>query len=59
MADKSLKNESLSDAEIAVRMDRAIRRSLQMPPKPHKDTPKRHPKKAATLSAVKSENPSE
>jgi hypothetical protein len=40
MSDKSLKNESLSDAEIAARMELAIRRSLQMPPKPHKDSRK-------------------
>jgi predicted protein tyrosine phosphatase len=58
MADKPLKNESLPDAEIAARMDRAIRRSLQMPPKLHKDylKPRRRKAKAA---AAKPETPSE
>lgn len=37
--------DELPEIEIAARMDKAIRRSLQMPPKPHKDTRKpRRPK---------------
>ncbi len=51
VADKTLKNESLPDAEIAARMDRAIRRSLQMPPKPHKDSRKPRQSKIKTASA--------
>jgi len=52
MANK--KNESLPDAEIAACMDRAIRRSLQMPPKLHKDVRKpRHRK--AKMGAAKPE----
>jgi hypothetical protein len=56
MSDKSLKNESLSDAEIAARMDRAIRRSLQMPPKLHKETRKPRQSKAHK-AAAKPETP--
>ena len=43
------KEPVLTDREIAARMDRAIRRSLQMPPKLHKDShkPRRHKEKAA------------
>jgi len=58
MADKPLKNESLPDAEIAARMDRAIRRSLQMPPKLHKDVLKLRRRKAKAVAA-KPETPSE
>jgi hypothetical protein len=48
----------LSEVEIAARMDRAIRRSLQMPPKPHKDSRKpRQPK--AKKAVAKPETPSE
>lgn len=48
MADKPLKSDSvpeLPESEIASRLDRAIRRSLQMPPTQHKDIPKRRPRK--------------
>ena len=58
MADKPLKNESLTDAEISARMDRAIRRSLQMPPKLHKDSRKPRPRKAKA-AAAKPETPFE
>ncbi len=58
MADKPLKNESLSDAEIAARMDRAIRRSLQMPPKLHKDSRKPRPRKAKAAAAKPGTEPS-
>lgn len=48
----------LSESEIAARMERAIRRSLQMPPKPHKETRKpRQPK--AKKAAAKPGTPSE
>jgi len=58
MADKPLKNESLPDAEIAARMDRAIRRSLQMPPKLHKDSRKPRPRKAKAAAAKPETEPS-
>jgi hypothetical protein len=47
-----------SDSEIAARMDRAIRRSLQMPPKPLKETRRPRPHKRAK-AAAKPETPSE
>lgn len=52
------KESVLPDREIAERMERAIRRSLQMPPKPHKDSRKPRRRKAKAAS-VKSETPSE
>ena len=58
MADKPLKNESLPDAEIAARMDRAIRRSLQMPPKLHKDSRKPRHRKAKAAAAKPETEPS-
>ncbi|MGA7384490.1 MAG: hypothetical protein WBW81_07310, partial [Methylocella sp.] len=51
MADKPLKKESLPEAEIAERMDCAIRRSLQMPPKLHKDSRKPRRRKAKAAAA--------
>ncbi len=52
------KLDALSDEEIASRMDKAIRRSLHMPPKPHKESRKpRQPKakKAAAKPGTASE----
>jgi len=46
MEKKSHIDAVCSDAEIAERMDRAIRRSLQMPPKPLKETRKPRHRKA-------------
>jgi hypothetical protein len=34
------RDDELSDREIAERMDKALRRSLTMPPQPHKPTGK-------------------
>lgn len=51
---KPLKSDSvpeLSESEIAERMDHAIRKSLQMPPKLHKDTRKPRHRKAKTAAA--------
>jgi hypothetical protein len=58
VADKPLKNESLPDAEIAARMDRAIRRSLQMPPKLHKDSRKPRRRKVKAADAKPETEPS-
>jgi hypothetical protein len=45
MVNKPLKESEFSEAEIAARMDAAIRRSLTMPPKPQKESRKpRQPK---------------
>ena len=49
MADKS--SEELPEAEIAARMDRAIRRSLKMPPKTHKESRKPRRRKVGKVSA--------
>ena len=43
--------ESLSESEIAERMDRALRRSLVTPPKPHKDRPKLRPNRTRVPAA--------
>lgn len=54
MARKPLKNDSvqaLPDSEIAARMGYAIRKSLQMPPKLHKDSRKPHRRKAKEAAA--------
>jgi hypothetical protein len=54
MARKPLKSDSvpqLSESEIAARMDQAIRKSLQMPPKLHKDMRKPRRRKAKTAAA--------
>lgn len=54
MANKPLKTDSvpeLPESEIAARMDRAIRRSLQMPPKPHKESRKPRQSKAKKVYA--------
>jgi hypothetical protein len=40
----------LPEAEIAARMDRALRRSLQMPPKPLKEIRKPRPRKEQKAS---------
>jgi hypothetical protein len=58
MTDKTLKNESLPDAEIAARMDRAIRWSLRMPPKLHKDIRKPRHRKAEAAAAKPETEPS-
>jgi hypothetical protein len=56
---KPKEDESLTESEIADRMTRAVKRSLQMPPKPHKTMRKpRQKKTVATASDAKSETPS-
>lgn len=57
MSEAQSRNE-LSDADIAARMDRAIRRSLLTPPKPLKTARKPRqtkPKKAAAKPEIPSE----
>lgn len=48
MIDKA--EPEMSEAEIAARMDRAIRRSLQMPPKTQKES--RKPRQPKTKKAA-------
>jgi hypothetical protein len=52
------KESDLPDREIAARMDRAIRRSLQMPPKLHKDSRKPRRRKAKMAAAKPETEPS-
>jgi hypothetical protein len=56
---KPQQNESLSESETTARMERAIRRSFQLPLKPHKEM--RYPRRRKTKSerAEKPEIPSE
>ena len=52
MAPKPLKTDSeLPESEIAARLDRAIARAMQMPPKLHRDVRKPRRRKAKTVAA--------
>jgi hypothetical protein len=56
---KPQEDESLTESEIVGRMTKAVKRSLQTPPKPHKTMRKpRRKGKVAAASAAKSETPS-
>jgi hypothetical protein len=52
------KEPVLPDREIAARMERAIRRSLEMPPKFHKDFRKPRRRKAKAAAAKPETEPS-
>lgn len=51
MVSRPKEKTDLSDHEIAARMDHAIRKSLQMPPKPHKESRKPRSRKKGSAAA--------
>jgi hypothetical protein len=56
---KHQENESLTESEIAARMNRAIRKSFELPPKPHKEMRYPRKRKPKISPAEKLEIPSE